>query len=845
MAEFLRTLLTLTMLGSALTGLLMLVRPLIKSKTAFYYLWLLVLVRLCLPVGVTVPLPAQAAEEPAGTEIQQAVTQPAQPVEPVIVQPAQPEQVQPPAQDGAANVQPQPEPPVRSVVDWRGLFTSPALWFALWGLGAAFCLGRQVIGCRRFARLIRENGEPPEPEALALLARLDREGRFRLMVCPYVSTPMLLGVVRPTIVLPQGVEPDRLGDILAHELTHARRYDLLYKWFAGVVTSLHWFNPLMIVVRRQLSRACELSCDEAVVKRLDAAGRRHYGETLLAMAAGQPPRGMGMLAATLCEEKKHLKERLVSVMKHRRQGPAAVAITLVLAIGLTACAAVLDAQPTASSRPVSDPEALLDDPNLYQLSNGLTVALPADLTDDLLVQTPEEGNTFFSVYDKRSYEAGGGAEMDMGWIFSLARYDQTEFEESLVTDNSGRTFIAREDGWYYAWLFPTDVRFYSEAEDQTGDLAIWTKLNDRLPEEIFADFLSRNGLESFDESEIYHDGCFWDSEHVYVRYEGTESVTLLMSQPANQGEGGIWCVEGLFYNGYGSSVRVLPLNTGLPAAEYYAGIQKEADEGHRTDLLTPEGAAMDWLATRYDGVTADQVTLVEGEPAWNLAQRVLWPAMSEDGSVRLTYEEGGETRTDTYQGVIPMGQLGNWPWVKTQAPDSSGGSTLVYSRNGTTVIFAADGLVVVQLDTPAGTVEWYRWAWDPGTTPYAQLLQSCLEQLKDGADETAHTYSDQDVSEAYVAAENYFVEQFPGCQLMSVDYEPTRSYEVSYDYQPTDDQTELNNRIAISMSFFTGEGQGELEPDAYHFNVMLILRRTDEGSPWTVWDIDWSRAWNV
>ena len=96
-----------------------------------------------------------------------------------------------------------------------------------------------------------------------------------------------------------------------------------------------------------------------------------------------------------------------------------------------------------------------------------------------------------------------------------------------------------------------------------------------------------------------------------------------------------------------------------------------------------------------------------------------------------------------------------------------------------------------------------------------------------------------------MAAENYFVEQFPGCQLMSVDYEPTRSYEVSYDYQPTDDQTELNNRIAISMSFFTGEGQGELEPDAYHFNVMLILRRTDEGSPWTVWDIDWSRAWNV
>ena len=71
MAEFLRTLLVLTVLGSALTGLLLLARPLIKSRTVFYYLWLLVLLRLCLPVGVSIPLPARAQTEPPRTEIQQ------------------------------------------------------------------------------------------------------------------------------------------------------------------------------------------------------------------------------------------------------------------------------------------------------------------------------------------------------------------------------------------------------------------------------------------------------------------------------------------------------------------------------------------------------------------------------------------------------------------------------------------------------------------------------------------------------------------------------------------------------------------------------------------------------
>ena len=51
MTPFLYTLLKLSLLGSLLTGLLLLIRPLIKSKTAVYYLWLLVLVRLVLPVG--------------------------------------------------------------------------------------------------------------------------------------------------------------------------------------------------------------------------------------------------------------------------------------------------------------------------------------------------------------------------------------------------------------------------------------------------------------------------------------------------------------------------------------------------------------------------------------------------------------------------------------------------------------------------------------------------------------------------------------------------------------------------------------------------------------------------
>lgn len=130
---------------------------------------------------------------------------------------------------------------------------------------------------------------------------------------------------------------------MAHELTHARRHDVLYKWFAAGVTSLHWFNPLMILVRREINRACELSCDEAVIRGLDEDGRRHYGQTLLDLAASPTSRS-GQLTITLSDEKTQLKERLVSIVNYHKKGAAAIIMTLLLVLVMAGCALVNGAE---------------------------------------------------------------------------------------------------------------------------------------------------------------------------------------------------------------------------------------------------------------------------------------------------------------------------------------------------------------------------------------------------------------------------------------------------------------------------------------------------------------------
>ena len=152
---------------------------------------------------------------------------------------------------------------------------------------------------------------------------------------------MLIGIVRPMILLPDRDYTDaQLRSILLHELIHLRRCDIAVKWLAAVACALHWFNPLVRLARREIDRACEFSCDEAVVRNMDSAGRKDYGQTLIAMTSpSKTPRAI--LSTTLCEEKKVLKERLTLIMKKRPYGRISLVFSALLLIALLGTAYAL------------------------------------------------------------------------------------------------------------------------------------------------------------------------------------------------------------------------------------------------------------------------------------------------------------------------------------------------------------------------------------------------------------------------------------------------------------------------------------------------------------------------
>lgn len=355
MSDLMKIVLVLSLSGTALAAFLALLRRVLKNRLPhglFYYLWLLVLLRLLVPVALPVPGLELTLPEPRSAE---AVTPP------VSVQAAPDGMVGQPIPFDPSYVQ---TVPADTVITGNGLELSfqqeKTLWYRsvwtflcenflhIWLAGAAIHFLWFAVSYFRFCRSLKQDCLPLWEHEQALLEGL--RGKWRVEACrsPLAQTPMLVGLIRPRIILPEtAITTLQLECILRHELTHLRRRDLLYKWFTVAVTSFHWFNPLMPWLRREIARCCELSCDEAVIGSMNEDWKRTYGETLLALAAVSAlPRAVP--ATTLCEEKKQLKERLVGILKYKHVTAVILLLSCLLALLVAGCAAVLG--PNAARR---------------------------------------------------------------------------------------------------------------------------------------------------------------------------------------------------------------------------------------------------------------------------------------------------------------------------------------------------------------------------------------------------------------------------------------------------------------------------------------------------------------
>ena len=309
-----------------------------------------------------------------------------------------------------------------------------------------------------FSHRIRASLTPPPAETLALFRQLEHSRRVGLACSSQVDTPMLMGFFHPVVVLPQRgllFNGPALSSVLRHELTHHQRGDLFYKWLVTLVTSLHWFNPLVHWMGRQIALDCELACDEAVIRSMDPAQRMDYGDMLLMLAARQGRTSAGM-AVTLCEEKRQLKARLLGIKGYRKPGRATVCLALILGLLVVCCACTVvdvDPQPKATTRE-SDPYQAL----LARYEEAFLQQQPDDYPDLVsAVIAPYWGQDHQIGYARRDLDGDGSEELLLGWVgndiwnldqgYVFAIYTLVDSQPVLAVEGWERNlYVVREDG---------------------------------------------------------------------------------------------------------------------------------------------------------------------------------------------------------------------------------------------------------------------------------------------------------------------------------------------------------------------------------------------------------------
>lgn len=160
------------------------------------------------------------------------------------------------------------------------------------------------------------------------------KGTVGLYVNDTISSPMLIGFFHPRIILTTATlsSKSHFHYTILHELVHYKCMDMLYKWLVQIVICLHWFNPFVYLIGREINRACELSCDEMVIKKLDSVAKREYGDTLLeAIKTGGSYKNIPT-SVTLNESKELLKGRLEAIMKYKEKSRFIKIFTLILTV---------------------------------------------------------------------------------------------------------------------------------------------------------------------------------------------------------------------------------------------------------------------------------------------------------------------------------------------------------------------------------------------------------------------------------------------------------------------------------------------------------------------------------
>lgn len=239
-------------------------------------------------------------------------------------------------------------------------------------------------------------------------------------ICDDIDSPFILGIIKPKIYLPSGLDEKTKENVLAHERTHIRRHDHWWKPLGYVLLTVYWFNPLLWIAYILLCKDIESACDEAVIEGMDRDGIISYSESLLKCAT---QRRM-ITACPVAFGETDVKGRVKNVLNYRKPAFWIICAALVACIVLAVC--------------------LLTGPK--KKSYDLSITIPAH-SDSGFYYSDEE---FIPLSKKITVLTGQGLDDTEVILLPVEVKEENAYEPAYLTHGMPLTIDVEKGGWFKA-----------------------------------------------------------------------------------------------------------------------------------------------------------------------------------------------------------------------------------------------------------------------------------------------------------------------------------------------------------------------------------------------------------
>ncbi len=379
-----------------------------------------------------------------------------------------------------------------------------------------------------------------------------------------IETAFVFGIINPKIYRPYGLSSQEEEYILEHERVHLKREDHIWKFLAFSITVIHWFNPLVWISYYLMSVDMELSCDEAVVRKLGTDVKKDYSASLLSFSTGRKI----LTASPIAFGEGNLKNRIQNILKYRKPKFWVLGICLIIVLGtIVGCLTNSKNEPKVKTK-----EYYLDEymKNLVSIYEDYGVKI-----EDYEVINFEKVNTFEHIMD---------VPLE---IWKLAYKVKPKDLEKAKNRFDG----IYEDGWL---IRNESNSFHYLLFSGEGDqLDFYGNIPGYDPMTYSEEEYTREYLENIGEipKESY------SGDHLIYKYEDSGGYTykILMSKPIRQDDSGIWVGErriDSFGNVNRSSYRGALI---METHKYFQSLQKKVDNGEEEWRRDPERAAIDYI----------------------------------------------------------------------------------------------------------------------------------------------------------------------------------------------------------------------------------------------------------